>query len=137
LITICQFEDEDVSPWKGNVICQKKARNERYICKGKYNFYDKYKFKINFYTEVIPYTQEDEKTGYGTMINRCFGKYLIRLEIKKKGKKIHSFRYTVSKKKVYEHLYQGIHRSSYSHELITMGIWREKNWRSYWMSICK
>ena len=48
-----------MSTWKDNVICQKKARNERYICKGNYNFYDKYEFRIIFYTEVISYPQEN------------------------------------------------------------------------------
>ena len=64
-------------------------------------------------------------TGYGTMISRWVAKYLQKLSVKKKGKKFHSFRYTVVNKLTNQKVYEPFIKEliGHSHGPITMDVY--------------
>ena len=75
--------------------------------------------------KLFPNLKEMKSTGYGTMISRWFRKYLIRLGIKKTGKKFHSFRHTVVNKLTNQKVYEPFIKEliGHSHGSITLDVY--------------
>ena len=79
-------------------------------------------------TKLFPNLKQGLRATYGDSVSKWFARYLMKLEVKKKGKNFHSLRHTVINKLITNQVYEPFIKElvGHAHGSITLDVYGGK-----------